>query len=435
MLKLSNIFKKNEKTEDEAPQAQRFIQKHWLPLSVCALCVLLLLGYAVKSLFFSAPDTKKDTHNYDCHATLAAVGDISLSAEQLRSFHTETGTYEFGNCFRQVAQTISSADIAIGNLEGSVTEDLSKAQSNNLPVSFLSALSDCGFDYLQTANSYSIQNGISSIETTANAVEYYGMKTVGTYRSAQERSKTGGVQIVEVNGIRFAIVGFTKGLKNMHLPEGCEYAVDLLYTDYDGNYSSIDEDSILTTLENAKAASPDFIIAMVHWGSENETAISESQEKIADLLIGNGVDVIIGSHPHIVGKIEHRNVQLNDGSWKNVYIAYSLGDFLTASEQSRTQYSLILNFEFSKDSKTGICAITDVSYTPTYCTSPSRTYGTTDYAVIDSLNAIQLREESYYDAISEALCEKLWSTVESLAEQTESDYQIKKGITPQEPQE
>lgn len=432
MLKLPEIFKKKEKTDDEAPQALGFIRKHWLPLSVVALCVLLLIGYAVKSLFFSAPNNRKDSHTYDCHATVAAVGDISLSSQQLRSFHTDSNTYDFSNCFRQVAQTISSADLAIGNLEGTITEDFSKTQSGNLPISFLGALSDCGFDYLQTANSYSIQNGISSIDTTINAIESYGMKAIGTYRSADERSRSGGVQIVEVNGIRFAIIAFTKGLKNMHLPDGCEYAVDLLYTDYDGNYSSIDESSILSTIENAKAASPDFIIAMVHWGSENETEVSDSQAAIANLMIDHGVDVLIGSHSHIVGKIEHRDVQRSDGSWKDAYIVYSLGDFLTASEQSATQYSCILNLEFSKDTKTGYCAITEISYTPTYCTSPSKTYGTTEYAVIDSLNAIQLRDESYYDAISDVLCEKLTKTLDLLAEQTETDYQIDKGFLPKE---
>lgn len=432
MLKLPKFWKKPEQSDEEAPQAQRFIQKHWLPLSVGALCLLLLIGYGIKSLFFSSPGSEKEQHTYDKHATVAAVGDISLSSDQLRSFRTDAGSFQFDNCFRQVAQTISSADIAIGNFEGTVTDDLSKVQSNNLPTSFLGALADCGFDYLQTANSCSIQNGISSITTTMDAIENYGMHSVGTYRSLQEKSSTGGVQIVEVNGIRIAIVAFTKGLKNMHLPDGCEYAVDLLFNDYDVNYSSINEDGILSTLENANAAEPDFIIAMVHWGSENTTEISGTQNTITDLLINNGVDVIIGSHPHIVGKIEHRNVQLKNGSWKDVYIAYSLGDFLTASEQSRTQYSCILNLEFSKDSQTGYCAITDISYTPTYCTSPSKTYGTTEYAVIDTLNAIQLREESYYDAISEVLCEKLQGTLESLAEQTESDYQIKKGIVPEE---
>lgn len=432
MLKLPNIFRKKENNENEAPQSKDFFQKHWLPICVGGLCLLLLLGYAVKMIFFATPERQKDTHNYDCHATVSAVGDISLSAEQLRSFHTEAGTYAFDNCFRQISQTVSAADIALGNLEGTVTEDLSKAQSGYLPVSFLGALSDCGFDYLQTANSCSIQNGISSITTAMDAIEHYGMKAVGTYRSAEERAQTNGVQIVERNGIRFAIVAFTKGLKNMHLPDGCEYAVDLLYNDYDGNYSSVDENSILTVLENAKAASPDFIIAMVHWGSENETDVSESQEQIASLLVNNGVDVIIGSHSHIVGKIEKRNIRRNDGSWKNVYIAYSLGDFMTASEQSRTQYSCTLNLKFSKDSESGYCAITDVSYTPTFCTSPSRTYGTTEYAVIDSLNAIQLREEGYYDAITDELCEKLLETLEKLKEQTGSILQIDKGFPPAE---
>lgn len=429
MLRLPDLFRKKKNEPEEAPQSKTFWQKYWLPLSVGTLCLLLVIGYVLKSILTTKPETAPENQTYDCTATLAAVGDISLSAKQLRSFHTASETYEFGDCFRQVAQTVSAADLALGNLEATVTTDLSKAQTGAVPDNFLSALSDCGFDVLQTANSFSIQNGISSIQTTMDAIEAHGMKAIGTYRSQEERTQSGGYLLYDINGIRIAVVAYTKGLSNMHLPEGCEYAVDLLYNDYDTEYSSVKEDGILACINNAKAASPDFIIAMVHWGSENETEIGDSQKYIADLLIDSGVDVIIGSHTHIVGEIEHRYVQKDDGSWKDAYIAYSLGDFLTASEQSRTQYSCILSLTFRKDSESGFHAITDISYTPTYCTSPSKSLSTNGYAVIDILNALQLREEQYYNAISEPFAEKLTGILEELKEQTGTDYQIVKDFS------
>lgn len=422
---LPNFFKKKQQDPDETPQSLTFLQKNWLPLCVGVICVLLVGGYLVKT-FLLHPRTAPASQTYDCSFTLSAVGDISLSGKQLRSFRNKDEVFDFSDCFRQVAQSISGADLAVGNLEGTVTTDETLTETNVLPLSFLSALSDAGFDLLQTANSFTIQKGISAIDSTMSAMEATNLISAGTFRSQEERETTGGIRIVEKNGIRIAFVAFTKGLNNMHLPAGSEYAVNLLYDDYDTEYSEINETGILSCLNNAKAASCDFIVAMVHWGSENETQISESQEKIADLLLDNGVDVIIGSHSHIVSRIEHRYVPRPEGGWKDAYIAYSLGDFLTSSEQPKTQYGCILNLKFEKDSESGFTSITDISYTPTYCTSPSRSMSTTGYAVLDSLNAIRLREEQYYDAISEALSEKLAQTMEALIDQTECKYQIKK---------
>ena len=416
--------KKNTETADES-KPRSFWVRNLLPLCVGALCLVLVIGYVCKAVFYR-PETVPVPQSFDCCASVAAVGDISLSAKQLRSFHTTADSYDFGNCFRQVAQTVSAADLALGNLEGVVANDSSKVTSNSFPPSFLTALFDCGFDLLQTANSFSIQNGITSIDTTKTALENNQMIAAGTFRSAEEKTGLGGINVIEINGIRIAVVAFTKGLNNMHLPEGSEYAVNLLYDDYDTEYTSVNEAGISVCMSNAKAAGADFIIAMVHWGSENGREISESQNQIADLLIENGADVIIGSHSHIVSQIEHRTVQRPEGGWKDVYIAYSLGDFLTASEQSASQYGCILNLRLEKNSKTGACAVTDISYTPTYCTSPSKSLGTAEYAVIDTLNAIRLREEHYVDAVSEALCEKLTQTLEALAGQTETDYQVEK---------
>ena len=425
MLHLPFAPRKQNTDTDGQQSTRSFLTGNLLPLCIGATALLLVIGYAVKTVFFR-PETVPVRQDFDCCATVAAVGDISLSAKQLRSFHTTADTYDFSECFRQVAQTVSAADLAIGNLEGVVTADSTKVASNSFPLSFLTALSDCGFDLLQTANSFSIQNGISSVALTKSALEEQNMIAAGTFSTAEERNSTGGIRIVEINGIRIAVAAFTKGLNNMHLPEGSEYAVNLLYRDYDTEYTSVNEEGITACMNSAKAAGADFIIAMVHWGSENDREISESQKKIADLLIAQGADVIIGSHSHIVGQIEHRLVQRPEGGWRDAYIAYSLGDFFTASEQSRSQYGCILNLTLEKDSQTGACAVTGISYTPTYCTSPSKSLGTTRYAVIDTLNAIRLREEKYIDAISEELSEKLTQTLDALADQTETDYQIKK---------
>ena len=105
--------------------------------------------------------------------------------------------------------------------------------------------------------------------------------------------------------------------------------------------------------------------AIVHWGSEYEIEPSSSQEQIADLMFRSGVDVILGSHSHVVGPMEMRTVTTDDGTEKEVFLAYSLGNFLSSMTADFTQDSVILNLEFSKDSD-GNTTISNANYVPVY---------------------------------------------------------------------
>lgn len=162
------------------------------------------------------------------------------------------------------------------------------------PDALATALRSTGFSLVQTANSYTIQNGLSGLERTKTILRSVGLTPVGTYESAEDRAQNRAV-LVEANGIRIAVVAFTKGMNGMRLPSGAEYCTNLLYTDYDSNYSHIDTDGITAAIDAARALSPDIIVAALHWGSEDVSDISDTQEKIADLMFRRGVDVIVGA--------------------------------------------------------------------------------------------------------------------------------------------
>ena len=100
-------------------------------------------------------------------------------------------------------------------------------------------------------------------------------------------------------------------------------------------------------------------VAMLHWGSEYNDTISPSQEKIVKYLQENGVDAIIGTHPHYVQKMEFDQEA-------GTFVAYSLGDLLSDGERSGTQYSVILNLEITKDMRSGEVQISDYYYVPIY---------------------------------------------------------------------
>ena len=298
-------------------------------------------------------------------ATLAAVGDIMVYDSQLQDALQDDGTYNFLPSFAPVASLLTEADLTVGNFEANFGSDPAGYPDFRAPEALATTLSGLGFDILQTANTYSIQNGLAGLQSTVNTIRGANMNSLGTYLSADDKAENQ-VVVKEVNGIRMAFIGFTKGVNNMTLPEGSEYAVDLLYTDYSTTYESVDTTAINTAVAAAKATDPDVIIAMVHWGSEYETSISSTQTQVTDLLIQGGVDVIIGSHPHIVGPMEMQTVTV-DGEEKNVFVAYSLGNFLAAMErddQKGLKESVILNLEFTKTGDE--TTISNAGYVPIY---------------------------------------------------------------------
>lgn len=308
----------------------------------------------------------------DVTATLAAVGDIMMYDAQIDAGRISETEYDFSSCFEAIKAHTISPDLTVGNLElnfcgyapygGNPT-----AQPYfNCPEILATNLADIGFDILQTGNTYSIMSGITGLQSTINFLNQAGIDHVGTHATDPAQSGSGGVVLREVNGITIAFIGFTKGVNNMRLPTNNQYSVDLLYTDYDSNYSQVDTTSILARVDAAKNANPDVIVAMVHWGSEYDPTVSESQEEIRDLMFRNGVDVILGSHSHIVGPMEMVEVETTEGEKKTCFVAYSLGNFISSMTKQYTQESVILNLQFTKDGKTGDTTITDVSYTPLY---------------------------------------------------------------------
>ena len=115
-----------------------------------------------------------------------------------------------------------------------------------------------------------------------------------------------------------------------------------------------------------KKEKPDIIIAMLHWGSEYNDIHSKTQENIKKLFLEQGVDVIIGTHPHYVQQIEFDR---DSGT----LVAYSLGDFVSDADKGGTEYSIVLDLEITKDMDTGETKVTNYAYTPIFTVSDEPT--------------------------------------------------------------
>lgn len=343
--------------------------------------------------------------------TIAAAGDIFLTDDMLSDALQPNGSYDFDTQFGGAMSAIAAADIAIGNLEGNfVTEGYSESK---FPASFAQTLSNIGFDILQTSNSRTIDNGLAGMAYTRSVAEANGMRTLGTYANAEEREDSPAL-IYDINGVRIAFIAFTKGFGGLSLPGGSGYVTNLLYSDYTTNYEEINSSAITDAVEEALKCKPDILIAGLHWGSEGTEGSSRSQETIADLLFRSGVDIVLGSHSHLAGTVEERHLKLEDGSRKDVLLAYSLGDFC-AAESGYLRLAPVLNITVTRNHASGVTKITDYGFTAIAAVDNGKTE-VDRYSIIDADNAIALYENTYYLRIEEELYEKIVAKRDSLAE-------------------
>ncbi len=303
------------------------------------------------------PDTKPVQP--DVTATLAAVGDIMAYGEQVEDATVEGGGYDFLPAMAQVATYLTGSDITVGNFEANFAgEPYNGYPGFSAPPELATTLSALGFDILQTANTYSIQNGLIGLQSTAETIRNAGMNSLGTYVDDSDRAANQ-VVVKDVDGMKFAFIAMTKGLNNMTLPTSSPNAVDLIFEDYYTEYSNLDTGAMTALVEAAKATEPDVIVAMVHWGNEYDQSVANSQTAVAEFLGTQGVDVILGTHPHVLAPQETITVTV-DGEPHDVFVAYSLGNFLSSQDKANTRESSILRLEFTKDGKTGETTISNV---------------------------------------------------------------------------
>ena len=252
--------------------------------------------------------------------------------------------------------------------------------------------------------------GINGLTATLRAIRSAGIEPIGAFSSSSEFQSSKGYTIVEVQNIKIAFVAFTKGLGGRGMPAGNEDLVNLLYTDYATEYQEIDRERITAILNNVEAERPDITIAMVHWGSEYNDAISSTQESIISLMQKNGVDVILGTHPHLLQPVVYDNVT---GS----LIAYSLGDFFGDAARAGTNYSIILDLEITKDTTTGVTRVTDYSYIPIYTVKRSESAGDYSYSRVMRIEtAMDAYEGNFLDKVTQACYEDMEYSLKRIKE-------------------
>lgn len=329
---------------------------------------------------------------------IKAAGDLNVTNTVINA-GVAVGGYNYTRAFMDVATTLSDADLTVLNLEGNICGEPYGSDTTSAPRELLDGLRNAGVDLIQMANSCTINNGLIGLTSTLQTIRAAGLEPVGAFASESEFQQSKGYTITEAQGVKVAFVAFTKGLGGRGLPAGNDNLVNILYEDYASTYDKIDRTRITSVLKAVEAEKPDITIALLHWGSEYNDDISDTQKSIVNLMKKQGVDVIIGTHPHTVQAIEYDELA-------GTLVAYSLGDFFGDASRGGTNYSIILDLEITKDSSTGTTKVTNYSYTPIYTVSEAESAdGYRRVVRIDK--TVEAWEENYLDKVSQSAKESM----------------------------
>lgn len=336
---------------------------------------------------------------------IKAAGDLNVTNTVINA-GVAVGGYNYTRAFMDVASTLSDADLTVLNLEGNICGEPYGSDTTSAPRELLEGLRNAGVDLIQMANSCTINNGLIGLTSTLQSIRAAGLEPVGAFASESEFQQSKGYTITEAQGVKVAFVAFTKGLGGRGLPAGNDNLVNILYEDYASTYDKIDRTRITSVLKAVEAEKPDITIALLHWGSEYNDDISDTQKSIVNLMKKQGVDVIIGTHPHTVQAIEYDELA-------GTLVAYSLGDFFGDASRGGTNYSIILDLEITKDSSTGTTKVTNYSYTPIYTVSEAESAdGYRRVVRIDK--TVEAWEENYLDKVSQSAKESMVYALERI---------------------
>ena len=292
----------------------------------------------------------------DTVINIVGIGDTLCHSQNFKdAYNEETGTYDFSPMFKNIKKYFDNATVAVGNLETTLAgkdRGYSGYPTFNSPDELALDLKDLGIDILTTANNHCIDKGYTGLERTLNVLDEYGIAHTGTSRSEEEQNT---ILMKDLNGIKTAFLCFTYGTNGIPIPSGKEYSVNL-----------IDKDLIKQQLDKAKEEGAELICVSMHWGAEYRLKPTQEQEDLAEFLIKNGADVILGNHAHVPEPMEMKTVTLDDGTTREGFVIYSMGNFFSAQTDNYTRDTLILNVEVRKDGETGKITIDKATYTPVY---------------------------------------------------------------------
>lgn len=261
---------------------------------------------------------------------MVMVGDSLIHSAVYMDAKKSDGTYDFKPMLELTKPITKNFDLAYYNQEtilGGASLGYSNYPRFNSPTEVGDAFLDSGFNLVSLATNHTMDKGEQGV---INSVNYWKEKkdvvTAGQYTSEEERNE---VHIYKKNNISYAFFSYTTWTNGLETPKGKEYLNNV----YSSEKAKHDIEKVRDKV--------DVVIVAMHWGIEYSMGVSASQQEIANELSSYGVDIIIGSHPHVVEPVEY----INNGK---TFVIYSLGNYISDQEGVERLTGLMMQLTINK---------------------------------------------------------------------------------------
>lgn len=267
--------------------------------ALCApLSLLTLSGVPVQE----APDG----------ATIVFAGDAMMHAAQIEAACRRAGTYDYSDCFEAVSPYVAEADFAVVNLETPLGgKPYTGYPCFSAPDSYAEALADAGFDLFLTANNHTLDKRDRGARRTIDELNRRGYAHLGTYHTQAQRDSVLPL-MRNIGGINVAFLNYTYGTNGIS-PQGT------IVVDY------IDREKMAVDIRKARIKGAELVCVCMHWGVEYKLLPNAEQRSLANFLVEQGADMVIGGHPHVIQPMEMRA----DSTGRRSLVVYSLGNFIS----------------------------------------------------------------------------------------------------------
>ncbi|WP_207643939.1 CapA family protein [Youngiibacter fragilis] len=355
----------------------------------------------------SSPSVPPEPPEPDNTVVITAVGDIMVHYPQLVAQKTGEGTYDFNDNFIFIKDIIGDSDLSFANLETTIlaSRKPSTYPRFNSPPELLDAIKSAGFDIISTINNHTMDTGKAGVLATLDELDERGLTSVGTYRNKNDVKYV----VRTVKDMKFGIAAYTCGYFNSsgsyinNIPtEGMGSQLNIIDT------TSVDSsfEKIRVQIEKMKQEGCEFITIILHWGTEYQKEPNSYQKKLARKLVDEGVDLILGSHPHLVQSMEF--LKSSDGKHEGL-VAYSMGNFLSNQrfdilEIKGTETGMVARVTLDKD-EDGNIAIMKAEYIPTWI-SLTGVEENADYKILP-IGSDYVETAEKYDADEKSVKESL----------------------------
>lgn len=299
---------------------------------IFSIILTLILSFTIISCNgYDEPTTPTIAEKEDTTISVLGAGDVLMHMEQVYSgYDSKTNTYNYDNFFAYVKDYISTSDLAICNSETTYLgngHNFSGYPKFNSPKEILDSIKNAGFDMACSSHNHINDMGDKGIESTAKLIKEAGLDLLGVKNDVKDKNYI----VKDIKGIKIGITNYTystidkngyRYINGLPLSKEMEPKINLFS---DSNIEN-DINNMKSTYDNMLKDGADFTIFYIHWGNEYQLQPSAQQEKLADMLNSIGVNVIFGSHPHVVQPI--RRIK-NDTTGNETLVCYSLGNFVS----------------------------------------------------------------------------------------------------------